>query len=370
MKFLIPIGIFVVLVGGLAAIKLKQISTLSQAMSMGGEPAEAVGTSLARDDAWERTVSAVGTVAAVRGVTVSAEQAGVVRAIRFESGDRVRAGQILVELDTSVERAQLQSAEARRGLADLAARRTRKLAEGQAASRAQVDTDDAQLKTAAADLAALRAQIDRKTVRAPFAGRLGIRMVNLGQYLTPGTPVTMLESFGSVYVDFSVPQQLLGSVNVGLAVRVELAGTKGALSGTIAAVDPTVDATTRTIKLRASVVDPEEKLRPGMFVQVTVLRGEKSRVVIAPATAIVHASYGDSVFIVENKPGDGKPTKVVRQQFVRLGSAQGDFVAITDGVKAGQELVTAGAFKLRNGSTIDVHNEVKTSPSLQPQLDH
>ena len=368
MRFLIPIGILVATVGGLAAVKLKQFKTISQGEG-GGMLAEAVSTALARDDAWEQTVSAVGTVAAVRGVVVSAELAGVVRAIRFESGDRVHAGQVLVELDTSVERAQLQSAEARLGLADLAVRRTRKLAEGQAASLAQVDSDEAQFKTIDADVAALRAQIDRKTVRAPFAGRLGIRLVNLGQYLNPGTAVTVLESFGSVYVDFTVPQQFLGSVKVGLAVRVEVAGTTSALSGTIAAVDPTVDAMTRTIKLRASVVDPEEKLRPGMFVQVTVLRGEKNPVVIAPATAIMHASYGDSVFIIEAKPdAAGKPGKVARQQFVRVGSTQGDFVAISDGVKAGQELVTAGAFKLRNGSPVTINNDVKTNPALQPRL--
>jgi membrane fusion protein, multidrug efflux system len=347
-----------------------------------GPPPEAVGTAIAHEETWEGTMSAIGTVAAVRGVAVSNEAPGVVTAIRFESGQVVRAGQVLVELDTSVERAQLESAEARRSLAELGAGRTRKLAERQAVSQAQVDTDEAQLKTSSADFGALKAQIERKTVRAPFAGRLGIRNVNLGQYLNPGTPITVLESLGSVFVDFALPQQTLAAVRVGTPVRVVLGGAgagPGAggasagleLAGTIGAVDPTIDAVTRSIKLRASIPNKQEKLRPGMYVQVTVVRDEKVHVVIAPLTAVVHAPYGDSVFVVEDKAGpDGAPGKFARQQFVRLGVARGDFVAIADGVKAGQELVTAGAFKLRNGTRVLINNDVKPTPSVTPRVEN
>lgn len=370
MRYLIPIAVVVALVAGLGIVKYRQFSALSaakEAQMAAGPPPEVVGTAVAGEDNWEGTISAVGTVAAVRGVTVSTEVPGVVKAIRFDSGDRVNAGQVLVELDTSVERAQLESAEARKDLASQGAGRTRQLAQQEAVSKAQVDTDEAQLKTSTADLNALRAQIDRKTVRAPFAGRLGIRTVNLGQYLLPGTAVTVLESLGSVYVDFSLPQQYLSTVKPGTAVRVNVGSSGGAeLAGTVGAVDPTVDATTRTIKLRASVPDKQEKLRPGMFVQVAVVRGEKGHVITAPATAVVHASYGDSVFVVE----DGKSGKIARQQFVRLGTARGDFVAIADGVKPGQELVTAGAFKLRNGSPVVINNEVKPTPSLTPRVDN
>jgi membrane fusion protein (multidrug efflux system) len=184
--------------------------------------------------------------------------------------------------------------------------------------------------------------------------------------------VTVLESLGAVYVDFSLPQEFLASVKVGTTVRVRVGGAGGVeLTGAVGAVDPTVDAATRSIKLRASIPNKQEKLRPGMFVQVTVIRAEKKTVVTAPSTAVVHASYGDSVFVVESRPGaDGKPTAFARQQFVRLGPERGDFVAILDGVKPGQQLVTAGAFKLRNGSGVLINNDVKPTPALQPQVEN
>ncbi|HZS39609.1 MAG TPA: efflux RND transporter periplasmic adaptor subunit [Polyangia bacterium] len=375
MRYLIPIVIVVAIVAGLAFIKSRQFATLSQAMAVGqkaGPPPEVVGTTVAQEDSWEGTFSAVGTVAAVRGVAVSNEAPGVVTAIHFESGQVVRAGQVLVELDTSVERAQLESLEARRNLAELGVGRTRKLAEKQMVAQAQIDTDEAQLRTSSADEGALKAQIDRKTVRAPFGGRLGIRAINLGQYLNPGTTVTVLESLGSVYVDFTLPQQYLPAVKVGTPVRVAVGRADGTpFLGTIGALDPTIDATTRSIKLRASIPNKQDKLRPGMFVQVTVVRDTKLKVVTAPATAVVHAPYGDSVFVVEEKPGpDGQPARFARQQFVRLGVARGDFVAIDDGVKAGEELVTAGAFKLRNGSRVVINNDVKPTPALAPHVDN
>jgi membrane fusion protein (multidrug efflux system) len=299
-----------------------------------------------------------------------------VKAIHFESGALVRAGQLLVELDTSVERAQRASAQARKELAVLSEGRSRRLVQGAAVARSQLDGDEAQVKTSRADLSALQAQIDRKTVRAPFAGRLGIRAVNLGQYLNPGTTLTTLEQPGLVYVDFTVPQQSLADVATGTAVRISLTGSGGGtFAGAIAAVDPSVDANTRTIRLRASVPNPDEKLRPGMFVNVAVILPQRRPVVSIPATALVHASYGDSVFVVEDKKdrdgsavrqSDGSPARMVRQQFVRTGAARGDFLAIADGVKVGQELVTSGAFKLRNGMPVIVRNDIRPEVSLTP----
>jgi membrane fusion protein (multidrug efflux system) len=213
-------------------------------------------------------------------------------------------------------------------------------------------------------------------VRAPFSGRLGIRQVNLGQYLNSGTPIAVLESADSVFVDFTLPQQRLASVAIGTAVRVTVGGAGNPpMAGTVSAIDPTVDSMTRSIKLRASIPDKEGKLLPGMFTNVEVLLPEKQDVVALPATALIHASYGDSVFIVEDKrqdtgyvPSDpsGKPVKVGRQQFVRVGPARGDFVAILQGVKPGQEVVTAGAFKLRNGASIAINNDVQPTPELAP----
>ena len=370
MRYVIAFLALAVIVGGLGGIKYQQISKLLHAgevMKKAGPPPESVGSAVAKEETWEGTISAVGSVTAVRGVALGNEAAGVVTAIHFESGQRVRAGQVLVELDTSVERAQLASAEARKELAQIGVGRTRQLDKTGAVSKAQLDADESQLKTSDADSTALKAQIDRKTIRAPFAGRLGIRTVNLGQYLNPGTSVTVLESLGSVYVDFTLPQQYLGEVRVGTPIRVAVAGTGLTLAGTVGAVDPTLDAASRTIKLRASVPDKDEKLRPGMFVNVTVVGDSKSRVIAAPLTSVVHAPYGDSVFVVEEGEGGGK---VARQQFVRIGTQRGDYVAILDGVKAGQELVTAGAFKLRNGAGVLVNNGIHPTPALAPRVEN
>jgi membrane fusion protein (multidrug efflux system) len=379
MRYVVAILALVVLVGGLATVKYKQISTLigfGKQMQKAGPPPEVVSTATAREQTWESTLSAVGSVAPVKGVTISNDAPGVVVAIRFESGAVVKQGQVLVELDSSVERAQLASARARKELALLNAGRSRTLVNSAAIPQAQLDTDEAQLKSSGADLGALAAQIDRKIVRAPFSGKLGIRTVNIGQYLNPGTSLTVLEAIDAVYVDFTMPQQRLADLKVGMPIRVTIEGAGGLSSdGTIAAIDPTLDATTRTLRVRASVPNKEEKLRPGMFATVAIVLPQRAAVVAVPATAIVHASFGDSVFIVEDKKdengqlvqsADGKQTKVGRQQFVRIGEARGDYVAIADGITAGQEVVSAGAFKLRNGSGIVVNNDVVASPQLAP----
>jgi membrane fusion protein (multidrug efflux system) len=281
----------------------------------------------------------------------------------------------MVELDTSVERAQLASAQSRRDLARVTAKRSRALVAENVIAVAQLDNDEAQLKTSNAEIGALQAEIERKIVRAPFNGRLGIRAVDVGQYLSAGTTLTTLEDIAAVFIDFTLPQQRLGSIREGMPVRVTV-GNAAAPEGVIAAVDPKIDDTTRSIKLRASIPNKDDKLRPGMFANVTVVMPKRERVVMVPATAIVHASFGDSVFIIEDKkPGSpgmakspqGKPVKVARQQFVRLGESRGDFVAIAEGVKAGQEVVSAGAFKLRNGSPVVVDNDVKPDPRLNPR---
>jgi membrane fusion protein (multidrug efflux system) len=379
-RYLVAGLALVVLVGGLVAIKFTQISSLismGKQMQKAGPPPESVGTSVSQNQTWGGAVSAVGTIASVKGVAISNEAPGIVSAIRFESGATVKAGQILVELDSKAERAQLASIEARKELATVNAGRTRALVEDNAVAKSQLDTDESALKTTRADAAALRAQIDRKVVRAPFAGRLGIRHVNLGQYLNPGTTLAELEATDLVYVDFALPQQQLETVSVGMPVSVTIEGTNGlAAQGTLAAIDPTVDAATRTLKLRATVPNKDEKLRPGMFAKVAVVLPDQGTVVAIAASAVVRASFGDSVFVVEDKKDesgnvisgpDGKPAKFARQQFVRVGESRGDFVAIADGVKAGQELVVAGAFKLRNGARVVVNNDIKPNAELSPR---
>jgi membrane fusion protein (multidrug efflux system) len=378
--FFVILGVLVV-VGALVFIKFSQISSLiafGKSAQAAGPPPESIGTSVAQEQAWEGTLTAVGSVASVNGVSLSTDVSGLVTRIRFESGQVVHEGQVLVELDTSVERAQLASAQERRDLAQTNVGRTRALAAKGSVSQANLDTDESAFKTASIDVDTIRAQIAKKTIRAPFTGRLGIRAVNLGQYLNPGTAIAVLEAIDAVYVDFTMPQQRLAEVPVGLPVRIEVQGAPGApLDGNIAAVDPTVDQNTRTIRLRASVPNKEERLHPGMFVKVTVLLPKRSSFVVVPGPAVVHAPYGDSVFIVENKAPDaggvsktpdGQTVMVARQQFVRAGEARGDFVSVLDGVKSGQEVVSAGAFKLRNGSPVLVNNNAFDAGPPKPEL--
>jgi membrane fusion protein (multidrug efflux system) len=379
-RYIVVIVGLLLVVGVLVFVKFSQISLL---MAMGkegekaGPPPEAVASAVAQAQSWEHTLSAVGTVAGAKSVELSNDAPGRVKRIHFESGAMVKKGQVLVELDTSVERAQLASAESRRDLARVTARRSRALVAESVIAVAQLDNDEAQLKTSTAEIRALQAEIERKIVRAPFNGRLGIRAVDVGQYLSAGTTLTTLEDIAAIFIDFTLPQQRLGNVREGMPVRIMTANALApAAEGVIAAVDPKIDDTTRSIKLRASVPNQGNKLHPGMFVNVSVVTPKRERIVTVPATAIVHASYGDSVFVIEDKkPGSpgmaktpqGKPVKIVRQQFVRLGESRGDFVAIAEGMKAGQEIVSAGAFKLRNGSPVFINNNVKSEPRLHPR---
>jgi membrane fusion protein (multidrug efflux system) len=380
MRYIIALVALVAVVAGLGAVKYKQIATLisfGKTMQKAGPPPEAVGTTTARADTWQESIDAVGSVAAARGVTVSNDAPGIVSAIHFESGKIVHQGDVLLEIDSNAERSQLAAVEARGELARINATRTRALVATDSLPRAQQDTDDAVVKTSRSDLEALRAQIARKVVRAPFSGKLGIRQVNLGQYLNPGTAIATLEATDAVFVDFTLPQQQLKTVSLGMPVHVLIEGEGVApTDGAISAIDPGIDAVTRSIKLRASLGNRDEKLLPGMFARVSVLLPGKRDVVIVPVLAVVHASYGDSVFVAEDKKDedghvvsgtDGAPVRIGRQQFVRLGETRGDFVAVTDGVTVGQEIVTAGAFKLRNGAPIHVDNTVQAKADIAPR---
>jgi membrane fusion protein (multidrug efflux system) len=380
LKILFVIVGLLALVGTLGFIKFSQISSLmamGKAYEKSGPPPESVASGMSKRQTWQAELTAVGTIAPVKGVALSNDSPGVVSKIHFESGALVKQGQVLVELDTSVERAQLASAAVRRDLATVNVNRSRALIKDQLTTQIQLDADESAVKSAATDAQTIQAQIARKIVRAPFAGRLGIRAVNVGQYLNPGTTLTVLQAVGAVYVDFSLPQQQLGTIVVGMPVKVQIEGSSApAQDGVIAAVDPTIDSTTRMIKLRATVPNAADKLSPGMFANVAVQLPDQGEVVTIPLTAVVHASFGDSVFVIEDKKPDspgartspaGKTIKNARQQFVRLGRARGDYVAVLDGVTDGQELVTAGAFKLRNNSPIVVDNSVSTDPQLNPK---
>ncbi len=383
MRYVLTVVAVLLVIGGLAALKTAQISTLIKSGEEGakmGPPPESVGTAKTGQAQWEEVIDAVGSVASAKGVTVTTEVPGTVKRIAFDSGAMVKAGEVLVELEASIDQAQLASAVAELDLAKMTAERSRALSERGSLARAAFDQDQAVLDAAVARVAGLRAQVGKKVVRAPFSGRLGIREVNLGQYLSPGTPIATLESVDESFVDFSVPQQRLADVKVGGPVRLALGSSddeqRATIEGTITAIDPSISVSTRSVQVRAAVPDEKAQLRPGMFVDVAVVLPKSNAVVTAPATAIVHAPYGDSVFVVEEKkkdsPGtaktpDGKPVKVVRQQFVRTGRQRGDFIAIVEGVKEGEEIVTVGAFKLRNGAPIVVTDQDVTQPKLDPR---
>jgi membrane fusion protein (multidrug efflux system) len=379
-RYVLILAAVLSLVGGLAAVKSLQFRKLiafGEQAQAAGLPPEFVGSVKAEGQSWEDTIDAVGSVASAKGVALSTDVAGVVSAIHFESGRTVKKGDVLVELDSKVERAQLASAISRRQLAATTRDRTRTLSAKGAISAAQLDADESAFKTSTTDVEALQAQIAKKTIRAPFSGKLGIRAVNLGQFLNPGTAITVLETVDEIHVDFSLPQQRLAELKTGMPVKVTLDGDESTpINGTLAAVDPQVDAATRSIKLRADLANEGRRLRPGMFVAVKVEKADRSTFVAVPATAIVHASYGDSVFVIEDKaagePGmrqtpDGKPVKTARQQFVRVGPSRGDYVGVLQGVSAGQEVVTAGAFKLHNGSPILVDNSKPMTPKRDPR---
>jgi membrane fusion protein (multidrug efflux system) len=358
-------------VGVLGVVKTLQIQARIAEASSFQPPPEAVTTIMARQEPWPETLGAIGTVHAVRGVTVSADLPGVVESIAFESGRAVREGDVLVRLDTRQERAQLAAAEAQRDLARLSLDRVRGLVEQGIVAPAELDRATAEHRQAEARVGEIRATIERKEVRAPFSGVLGIRQVNLGQYLEGGAPIVPLQSLDPVHVNFSVPQQRVGEMRVGGEVQVTAEGLGGAaVRGRITAIDSVVDEATRNVQVQATFDNPGGRLRPGMFVQAHVRTGDTAAVVALPASAISYAPYGDSVFVVSEMKGPGgEPYKGVRQQFVKLGAARGDLVAVVSGLEAGEEVVTSGAFKLRTGAAVLVDNSVQpgNSPSPRPE---
>ncbi|HWM92639.1 MAG TPA: efflux RND transporter periplasmic adaptor subunit [Thermoanaerobaculia bacterium] len=362
---LIGVAVFIAALG---LVKARQIQSASAQGASFQPPPEAVTTVVARQEVWPATLRAIGTVVAAQGVTVSADLPGIVERITFQSGRTVRAGEVLVQLDTSQERAQLAAAESQRDLARLSLDRIRGLSDQGIISRADYDRAAAEARQGEARVGEIRATIERKIIRAPFSGVLGIRKVNLGQYLAGGDPIVSLQSLRPVYVNFSVPQQAVGRLLPGTEVLVTAEGLPALEPGRITAIDAIVDEATRNVQVQATFANRDGRLHPGMFVEAQASQGESTPVVALPASAISYAPYGDSVFIVENVKGpDGKPYRGVRQQFVKLGGARGDQVAVVSGIKPGEEVVSSGVFKLRNGAAVQVNNKVQPANSAAPR---
>jgi membrane fusion protein (multidrug efflux system) len=347
---------FVATIGG---VKFLQIRAAMAQQGSFQPPPEAVTTVVAREEPWEASINAVGSVVAVNGVTVSADLPGLVEQIVFQSGQPVNRGDVLLRLDTRQERAQLVAAEAQRELSRVALRRAQELLPNGVIPQSTHDQADAEFKQAVARVSEIQASIDRKTIRAPFSGTLGIRQVNLGQYLAGGAPIVSLQALQPVYVDFSVPQQEVGLLTAGTPVHLK-SDAAGSEVGKIAAVDSVIDESTRNARVRALFDNRALKLRPGMFVEAQLARGAQTSAITLPASSISYAPFGDSVFIVEDVKGPGGKTyRGVRQQFVKLGGSRGDQVAVTTGVKPGEEVVSSGAFKLRPGSAVEVNNSIR-----------
>jgi len=357
------------IIGLLGGIKGLQINRMTAQGSQLLPPPETVTTTAVRTDSWESRLTSVGSLSAVQGVTVTAELTGKIVRIDFEPGTKVNAGDLLVQQDTSTEVAQLRAAQATVELARLNLARLKKLLDRRTIAQSQYDNTEAQYKEGVAQADTIRAAIAKKTIRAPFAGRLGIRLVNLGQILNAGEPIVSLQSIDPIFVNFSLPQHQLASIQAGLTVRVTSDALPGpAIEGKITAISPEVDAATRNIRIQATVANRQEHLRPGMFVNVAVVLPASENILAVPATAVLYAPYSDSVFVVdENQGGNNKPPGlVVRQQIVQLGEKRGDFVAVLAGLKAGETIVSTGAFKLRNGQAVVVDNTLAPEFKLAP----
>lgn len=368
-RLIITLAVMAAILGGLGYVKFRQVEV---AVAQGASfqiPPTAVTTVIAKRETWPSTLTVIGTAAAVEGVTVSADLPGTIDKIHFESGQWVHQGDILVELDTRQEKAQLANMEAQRDLAVINYGRAQELDKAGVIAHSEYDNASAQQKATEAQVGDIKAAIARKTIRAPFTGLLGIRQVSLGQYLAAGQAIVALQSVDPIYVNFGVPQQDANQMRPGRALRVTNGDLPGmAFSGKITALDSVVNDQTRNIQVQATLPNKGNKLRPGMFVQVELPLGQPREVVPLPASAINYAPYGDSVFIVtQMKDAKGNTYRGVRQQVVKIEGSRGDQVAITSGINPGDEIVSAGVFRLRNGAPVQINNTVKPENSTNPK---
>jgi membrane fusion protein (multidrug efflux system) len=353
----------------LGGIKGAQIAAMIKAGESFQPPPEAVTTAAVESARWGSSIAAIGSIQPVMGVMLTAEIPGTVREIRFESGQDVKEGDLLLRMDISTERAELAAAQADATLAEAELGRTRSLLARDARSQADLDIAVAQAARARAAVQNVASVISKKTIRAPFSGRLGIRKVDVGEFLQPGTQIVALDASNPVYVDFRVPQQALAEIEAGQEVTIS-GDTFGDRTwiGKVDSIDARIDPSTRNVLIRALVDNPDGRLRPGMFVDVKVTLPDMRDVLLIPETALLYAPYGDSVFLVRGAENDaqGQGALTAEQVFVRVGERRGDLRAIDSGLEAGQTIVSTGAFKLQNGSAIVVNNALAPEVSENP----
>jgi membrane fusion protein, multidrug efflux system len=367
-----PVIIAIALLIGICAlvfgIKVLQIGKMmGTPMVM---PPTTVSSAVAKEEDWAPTLSAIGSVSAVQGAVVSTELGGVVAEVDFQNGGVAKKGDVLMRLDVSQEEALLRSAEAEAELARSDLERSRGLAVKKVISKAESDAAESKFNRLNAVVDQMRSSITKKTVVAPFDGQLGIRQVNVGQMINSGQQVVQLTALDKVYVDFALPQQTLPQLATGYETRVHADVLPGHdFKGNVTAINSMVDAVTRNIGVQATLENPDHALRPGMFVKVDVVLPQKSKTLVIPGSAVSYAPYGNSVFVIEKKkdPKTGKESESLRQAFVRIGEARGDFVAVTEGLKPGETVVSTGVFKLRNGMAVTINNDLAPKPELNPK---
>lgn len=378
-RMLLMLVAVVVVFGGVFGIKAMIGAQTNKFFDNMPQPAVAVSTAIARQQSWRDATEAVGTFVAINGTDVTTESGGVVRSIDFEAGQPVRAGAVLVRLNSANEEATLRSLEASARLARVQADRWQKLGKDKLVSLDDVQARITGAATAQAQVDAQRALIAQKTIRAPFSGVLGLRKVNLGQFVGPGDPIVSLQQLDPIYLDFSLPEQYLGTMVEGTLVRASVDALPGTVvDGRVTAVEPQVDPATRNFKVQATVQNPDGKLRPGSFAHLEFALGGERKVVVIPQTAVSFNPYGNAVFVVSKtarKPGEadmqGKPLTgdklVVTQRFIKTGATRGDLIAVTDGLKAGEQVVTSGLLKLRNDAEVTINNKVQPSADATPE---
>jgi membrane fusion protein, multidrug efflux system len=363
----VAVGGLIALIIMLVGIKVLQIGKMMSTPRV--MPPTTVSSVTVKEEDWAPVLSAVGSISAVQGAVVSAELGGVVSQVAFENGSTAKKGDLLLQLDASAEEAQMHTAEADLNLARADLERSRELVGRKVISKAEIDAAESKFKQKEGSVDQMRSMIAKKTVRAPFDGQLGIRQVNVGQMINAGQQVVPLTSLDPVFADFALPQQHLGQLTPGLDVHVTTDALPGRVfNGKLTAINSMVDSSTRNITLQATLENPDHALRPGMFAKAEVILPQKRKTLIVPGSAISYAPFGDSVFVIDKKKDEktGKESQVIRQQFVRLGEARGDFVAITQGLKSGEMVVSTGVFKLRNGMAVTINNDLAPKPQVNP----
>ena len=353
----------------LIGTKMLSFKAMVDAGKLMGPIPESVSTFITERQSWIDSVHAIGSIEPDKGVRLDAEVAGLVSAINFKNGQHVDAGTVLVQLDVTVESTLLNSNKASAHLAELELVRAKRLRGTDSIAQSQLDRAQADFDKATAEMKNLEAIIERKTIRAPFSGRVGIRQINLGQYLSMGAPIVTLQSYDQVFVNFTLPQKAIARVAAGMKITLHSDVYPGqTFEGSVTAISPQIDPVTRTVKLQGTLENEDERLRPGLFVKVTVILPNKNDVLVVPATSIVYAPYGNSIFKVTTATDEvsGLETTIVKQSFIRTGKRTGDFVSILEGLQEGDEIVSAGAFKLNNGMPITIHNDLAPTPELAP----